>query len=195
MSLHCTETIPWKRWPFLYPSLIQSYDMGKNPVLWASNSRFVFPLAANLYNKDKIITCIIFFFLCLWKSMRPSRGRIQRKTWRMGPYAGVDYKNLTLCPLQSRLQHIYHGQPYMPESTVTLGQSRLYPQGRDFEFSLSSTVWSGLPNTGNKWCASKVGGILSLVTFLGKRVRETSIGVHPQRTSMMKKTIQRSVTL
>ncbi len=29
----------------------------------------------------------------------------------MGPYAGVEY-NLTLCPLQSRLQHIYHGQPY-----------------------------------------------------------------------------------
>jgi hypothetical protein len=29
----------------------------------------------------------------------------------MGPYAGVDL-NLTLCPLQSRLQHIYHGQPY-----------------------------------------------------------------------------------
>ncbi len=29
------------------------------------------------------------------------------------PYAGVDY-NLTLCPLQSRLQHIYQGlgQPY-----------------------------------------------------------------------------------
>ncbi len=26
-------------------------------------------------------------------------------------YAGVDY-NLTLCPLQSRLQHIYHVQPY-----------------------------------------------------------------------------------
>jgi hypothetical protein len=26
----------------------------------------------------------------------------------MGPYAGVDY-NLTLCPLQKRLQHIYHG--------------------------------------------------------------------------------------
>jgi hypothetical protein len=29
----------------------------------------------------------------------------------MGPYARVDY-NLPLCPLQSRLQHIYHGQPY-----------------------------------------------------------------------------------
>jgi hypothetical protein len=25
------------------------------------------------------------------------------------PYAGVDY-NLTICPLQNRLQHIYHGQ-------------------------------------------------------------------------------------
>ncbi len=72
-------------------------------------------------------------------------GRIQGKTWSMGPYAGVDY-NPTLCSLQSRLQHIYHGQPNpwvdlnpmpvatlpnarvdlnpMPESTLTLCQSR-----------------------------------------------------------------------
>jgi hypothetical protein len=28
----------------------------------------------------------------------------------MGSYEVVDY-NLTLCPLQSRLQHIYHRQP------------------------------------------------------------------------------------
>ncbi len=40
-----------------------------------------------------------------------SRGRIQRKTWCMGPSAGADY-NLTFCPLQSRLQHIYHGQSH-----------------------------------------------------------------------------------
>ncbi len=33
----------------------------------------------------------------------------------MGPYAGVDY-NLTLGPLQIRLQHIYHGKPYARES-------------------------------------------------------------------------------
>jgi hypothetical protein len=39
------------------------------------------------------------------------KSRIQRKTWCIGPYAGVGY-NLTLSPLQSRLQHIYHGQPY-----------------------------------------------------------------------------------
>jgi hypothetical protein len=35
------------------------------------------------------------------------RCRIQRKTWVIRPYAGVDY-NLTFCPFQSRLQHIYH---------------------------------------------------------------------------------------
>jgi hypothetical protein len=46
----------------------------------------------------------------------------------MGPYAGVAY-NLTLCPLHSRLQHIYHEQPYarvdhnpMPESTLSCSQ-------------------------------------------------------------------------
>jgi hypothetical protein len=47
-----------------------------------------------------------------------TRGRIQRKTWCMGPFAGVDY-NLTLCPLQ----HMYHGHGHW----VTLCRSRLYP--------------------------------------------------------------------
>jgi hypothetical protein len=32
------------------------------------------------------------------------------KTWCMGPYAGVDH-NFTLCPLQRRLQRMYHGVP------------------------------------------------------------------------------------
>jgi hypothetical protein len=49
----------------------------------------------------------------------------------MESYGVVDYK-LTLCPLQSRLQHhIYHRQPFasvdlnaMPESTLTLFQGR-----------------------------------------------------------------------
>jgi hypothetical protein len=46
----------------------------------------------------------------------------------MVPYVGV-YYNLTLCPLQSRLQHIYHGQPNarvdlnpIPESTLSPSQ-------------------------------------------------------------------------
>ncbi len=56
------------------------------------------------------------------------RGRIQRKTWRMEPYVEADY-NFPLCPLQSRLLHIYHGQPYarvdlnpMPKSTLSPSQ-------------------------------------------------------------------------
>jgi hypothetical protein len=66
-----------------------------------------------------------------------TRGRIQRKAWCMGPYAGVDYScNLTLCPLQSRLQRIYHGQPYarvdlnpMPESSLSPSLVlRIWPQ-------------------------------------------------------------------
>jgi hypothetical protein len=36
----------------------------------------------------------------------------------MGPHAGV-YYNLTLCPLQSRLQHIYHGHDPIPELTLS----------------------------------------------------------------------------
>jgi hypothetical protein len=51
-------------------------------------------------------------------------GRIQRQTWCVG----VDC-NLTLYPLQSRLQHIFHGQPYarvdlnpVSESTLSLRQ-------------------------------------------------------------------------
>ncbi len=68
--------------------------------------------------------------MCPWLLMytcraSASRDRIQRKTQSVEPYAGVDY-NLTLCPLRSRLQHIYNGQPYvrvdlnlMPESTLS----------------------------------------------------------------------------
>ncbi len=36
---------------------------------------------------------------------------IQRETWCMGSFTGVDF-NLTLCRLQSRLQHMYNARPY-----------------------------------------------------------------------------------
>jgi hypothetical protein len=69
----------------------------------------------------------------------------------MRPYAGVDY-NLTLCPLQSRLQHICHGKPYdllssMPitEWTFTLCQSRLYPPVRDFGFGPRGSNLASIP--------------------------------------------------
>jgi hypothetical protein len=60
--------------------------------------------------------------------------------------------NFTLCPLQSRLQHSYHGQTYATESTLTLCQSRLYPPVRDFWFGLCrkqpKKVASGLEDGG-----------------------------------------------
>jgi hypothetical protein len=52
----------------------------------------------------------------------------------MGPYAGVD-SNLTLCRLQRSSTTM--GNP-MPESTLTLCQSRLYPPVRDLGFGLST---------------------------------------------------------
>ena len=87
----------------------------------------------------------------LWQVMmcmndRFARGRIQRKTWCMRPYAGVDY-NLTLCPLQ----HTYHGQPNarvevnpIPESTLSPSQwLRILPQIQDKLWCLNPD-WLGL---------------------------------------------------
>jgi hypothetical protein len=68
-----------------------------------------------------------------------SWGRIQRKTWYMGPCAGVDY-NLILCRLQSRLRTCTMGNP-MLESTLTIFQSRLYSPVRDLGFGLCCFLW------------------------------------------------------
>ncbi len=69
--------------------------------------------------KHEILTFFLYYVSVF-------RGRIQRKTWCTGPHAGVD-KNLTLCPLQSRLQHIYHGQPYARVDLNPMPQSILSP--------------------------------------------------------------------
>jgi hypothetical protein len=52
----------------------------------------------------------------------------------LGPYAGVDC-NLTVCPLQSRLQQIYHGRPYARVDLNPMQQTTLSPI-RDFGFCL-----------------------------------------------------------
>ncbi len=75
-----------------------------------------------------------------------SRGCIQRETLGMGPYSRADY-NLTLCRLQIRLLHIYHGQPYA-SADLTLCQSRLYPRVRDWEFGLSAVAKFLVPDRG-----------------------------------------------
>jgi hypothetical protein len=51
----------------------------------------------------------------------------------MGPYAGVDY-NLTLCPLYRVDSNTFTMGNPMPESTLSLCQSRLYPPVRVFGF-------------------------------------------------------------
>ncbi len=60
----------------------------------------------------------------------------------MGPYAGVDY-NLNLCPLQGRLQYIYHGQPYARVDFTTLCKSRLYNPIQESTLSPTLDLASG----------------------------------------------------
>jgi hypothetical protein len=76
------------------------------------------------------LTNLLFLTVCGTAQTRISpykyRGRIQRKTRCMWPYAGVDY-NLTLCPLQSRRQHIYHEQPYARVDLNPMPTSTLFP--------------------------------------------------------------------
>jgi hypothetical protein len=50
--------------------------------------------------------------------------------WESGPYARVDF-NLTLCPLQRVDSNTFTMGNPMPEATLTLCQSRLYPPVRD----------------------------------------------------------------
>ncbi len=64
---------------------------------------------------------------------RRTRGRIQRKN---GPYAGVDY-NSPYVHSRVNSNTFTMGNP-MPESILTLCQSRLYPPVRDFGFGLST---------------------------------------------------------
>jgi hypothetical protein len=69
-------------------------------------------------------------------------GRIQRKTWCMGPYAGVD---LAIC----RLQHMYHGQPY-----ATRVDLNLLPESTLFPRAGSISVRKPFAEPWNKKCAA-----------------------------------------
>jgi hypothetical protein len=98
-----------------------------------------------------------------------SRGRIQRKTWCMGPYAGV-YYNLTLCPLQRRLQHIYQWLPYARVDTSPMPESILFP---------SQWLWFGLRfdfGIGGKGCGVGGGDVIWYICndnmlYIRKKIR------------------------
>jgi hypothetical protein len=84
---------------------------------------------------QKICKCKLHLFLC--------RGRIQRKPWCMRPYDGADYY-LLLCPLQSRPQHIYYGQPYARVDLNTVPESTLSPiQGLWIWPQFIPLIWLG----------------------------------------------------
>ncbi len=72
------------------------------------------------------------------------RDRIQRKAWCMGPYCIPCWHNLTLGRLQSRLQHIYHGQSYarvdLKHMTLNICQSRTYHPVRNLGFDFQR-IW------------------------------------------------------
>ena len=88
--------------------------------LSAEKSAFLTWLRFGLFLNDLTLKWQLKHLFC------DTRGRIQRKTWCIGTFAGVDY-NLTLCPLQSRLQHIYHEQPYARVDLNSMSDSTLYP--------------------------------------------------------------------
>ncbi len=75
------------------------------------------------------------FFFTIRERYNKHRGGIQRKTWCMPE---LIIPHLTSTP-ESTPTHLPWGNP-IPESTLTLCQSRLYPPVSDFGFGLS-TVW------------------------------------------------------
>ncbi len=94
--------------------------------------------ADDLIHSSSSILLFVFYFFFVNSYLHPhsrllssgssNRYCIQRETWCMGPYAGVDC-NLTLCRLQSRLSTCTKGQPCarvdlnpMPESTFSPSQ-------------------------------------------------------------------------
>ncbi len=87
------------------------------------------------YTSCKVVDKVPFskeHFKLLFNQFAVAEFKEKHGVWDPMPEFGVDY-NLTLCPFQSRLQHIYHGQPY--------AMSRLNPPVRDFGFSLRFTRW------------------------------------------------------
>ncbi len=61
----------------------------------------------------------------------------------MGPYAGVDY-NLTLCPLQSRLQHIYHWATLCQSLLSPVPESTSIPQQGTLDLASGQKINKGL---------------------------------------------------
>jgi hypothetical protein len=88
---------------------------------------------------EAVVNSSCWYKVLVLKSPSSLRGQIQRKAWCMG--VGVPELTITSPYVHSRVDSntFNTGNP-MPESTLTLCQSRLYPPFRDFGFGLRSRV-------------------------------------------------------
>jgi hypothetical protein len=78
---------------------------------------------------------------CFWWPSWYLRGRIQGKTWCMGPYVGVDC-NLTLCPLRVDYDTCTMGNP-MPELTLSSCQElRIWPLSKQCPLYTYAFIWT-----------------------------------------------------
>ncbi len=84
-----------------------------------------------IYFKDEIIRNCTFSFIVF------PRGRIHRRTWCMGSYAGVDY-NLTFRPLQTpeSIPHIYHRQLGKPYATKPVFENKLFNKRKNYDYKI-----------------------------------------------------------
>ncbi len=71
----------------------------------------------------------------------------------MGLY---DY-NPTLCPLQSRLRHIYHGQPYARVDLNPVPETTLSPQSGTLDMASGWWWWQWMTAV-DSWSGLDVGG-------------------------------------
>jgi hypothetical protein len=95
-----------------------------------SGHQLVLSFARNLFSPAMCSLHSFFSRENIW-------GQIQRKNCCMGPYAGADY-NLSLCPLQSRLLHIYHGQTYARVDFFSLSGTLDFASGSKYTWRMKN---------------------------------------------------------
>jgi hypothetical protein len=100
------------------------------------------------HSKKESASSLVFFNPALHRFSYFYRGRIQIQIWCMGPYMPELTITSPFCRLQSRLQHMYHGQPYtnvdfnpMPESTLSTWQGLwIWPLNSLYTWHVKETI-------------------------------------------------------
>jgi hypothetical protein len=119
----------------LYSIILMNWNL---PV-WQNNAKYMYILCSQ-GNGTNVVCFLSSFPLLPPATMAEAESKEKHGVW--DPMSELTI-SLTLChcPLQSRLQHIYHGQPYA-KVDPNLCQSRLYPSVWDFSLSVRSYLSS-----------------------------------------------------